>query len=113
MQGSPYPTPPSWVEADSFRETTLRNFDNPQDRDALRHVGRMLYEMALETTRELADESSSTRSEMRAVAADLRYLEGYLFMIGRSSEECSLSVTDDALARFAGKLAGQVGAPPS
>jgi hypothetical protein len=23
MQGSPYPTPPSWVEADSIRETTL------------------------------------------------------------------------------------------
>ena len=27
MQGSPYPTPPSWVEADSIRETTLYLFE--------------------------------------------------------------------------------------
>jgi len=36
MQGSPCPTPPSWVEADSIRETTLVLLDHRQDRTALR-----------------------------------------------------------------------------
>jgi hypothetical protein len=31
-------------------------------------------------------------------------------MVGRTAEESSLSVTDEALARFAGKLAARVGA---
>ena len=38
MQGSPYPTPPSWVEADSIRETTLYLFDRRRDRTVLRRV---------------------------------------------------------------------------
>jgi|SRR5579863_695831 len=105
---------PSWDESDSFRETTLRQFGDPQDREALRRVGRMLYDMALETTlgttQAQLDESSLTRAELRAVLADLRYLEGYLSLLGRSSKECSLLPADDALARFAGRLAGKVGA---
>jgi hypothetical protein len=106
----PPPPPPPWIEADSFRETTLQNFDDPQARDALRQVGRLLYDLAVETTRQVTGEASVTRAELRAIAADLRYTGGYLAMVGRSAEECSLSVTDEALARFAGKLAGQVGA---
>jgi hypothetical protein len=108
MQGFPHSIP-AWNESDSFRETTLHLFSDPKDREALRHVGGILYDLALEADRGLAGESS-IREEMRAVAADLRYVEGYLVMIGRLSEESSLSPTDDALARFAGKLAGQVGA---
>src|SRR6202790_3586124 len=85
MQGSPYPTPPSWVEADSIRETLLYLFDDPADREAICHVGRMLHDLALETTREPEEESqardtgdeSQTRAELRAAAADLRYTSGY------------------------------------
>jgi len=110
MPSCPYPTPPSWVEADSIRETMLQNIDNPEDREALRQVGRLLYTMATETTREAPDESA-TSAELRAAAADLRYTGGYLFnVIRRSADWCSLDADEEKLARFAGKLSRQVGA---
>ncbi|HEV3458577.1 MAG TPA: hypothetical protein VHG32_18620 [Thermoanaerobaculia bacterium] len=110
MPGSNQSTLPPWNEADSFRETTLQNFDKPQDREALRQVGRLLYDLAVETLRELVGESSVTRAELRAIAADLRYTGGYCAMVGRSAQECSLNATYEALARFAGRLAGRLGA---
>jgi len=110
MQGSPYPTPPSWVEADSIRETTLYLLDHRKDRTALRRVGRLLHDLALEATRDPGEESQ-TRVELRAAAADLRYTSGYLFnVIRRSAEWCSLDADDEKLARFAGKLSRQVAA---
>jgi hypothetical protein len=73
-------------------------------------VGRVLYTLAVETTRDPGDESAA-RAELRAVAADLRYTGGYLFnVIRRSAEWCSLDADDEKLARFAGKLSRQVGA---
>ncbi len=110
MPGSPYPTPASWVEADSIRETTLHLFDHRRDRTALRRVGRLLHDLALEATRDPGDESQA-RAELRAAAADLRYTSGYLFnVIRRSADWCTLDADDDRLARFAGKLSRQVGA---
>lgn len=108
MPSSADSTPPPWNEADSFRETTLHLFDDPADRDALRRAGRVLYDLAVETPRELGGESSVTRAELRAIAADLCYTGGYCAMVRRSAEECSLAESDDALARFAGKLAERV-----
>jgi hypothetical protein len=72
MQGSPYPTPPSWNEAASFRETTLIWIDDPEDRDALRRVGRLLYDLAVEVSQAMAGEPSMTRAELRAAGADRR-----------------------------------------
>jgi hypothetical protein len=110
MPGSPQSTPLPWVEADSIRETTLYLFGSRKDRAALRRVGRLLKDLALEATRDPGEESE-TRAELRAAAADLRYTGGYLFnVIGRSAEWCSLDESDERLARFAGKLSRQVGA---
>jgi|ERR1700674_2740882 len=107
-------TPPPWTEGESFRETTLHLIDDPADREAFRHAGRVLYDLAVEATREVGTtpaEPSITRAELRAVAADLRYTGGYLLdVIRRSAELCSLDAEDEKLARFAGKLAGRVGA---
>src|ERR1700674_1099774 len=101
-------TPPPWNESDSFRETTLQNFDSPEDREALRQGGRLLHTLAVETTRDPGNDTS-TRTELRAVATDLRYTGGYLFhVIRRSAEWCSLDASDERLARFAGKLSRQV-----
>jgi hypothetical protein len=61
-------------------------------------------------SRQAGGESSVTRAELRAVAADLRYTSGYLGSVRRSAVECSLDAADEALARFAGKLAGRVAA---
>jgi hypothetical protein len=111
MPGSQQFTAPPWNESDSFRETTLQHFDDPTDREAVRHMGRVLYDLAIETTRHLGGgESSMARAELRAIAADLRYTSGYCAMVRRSAEECSLDAAEEALARFAGKLANRVGA---
>ncbi|HEV3075675.1 MAG TPA: hypothetical protein VHB47_14735 [Thermoanaerobaculia bacterium] len=66
--------------------------------------------MAVETTRDPGDESS-TRADLRAAAADLRYTGGYLFnVIRRSAEWCSLDESHERLAYFAGKISRQVAA---
>jgi len=111
MSSSPQSTAPptTWNESSGFRETSLRNFDNPEDRAALRHIGAMLYDLALETTRAVPGEESPTRAEMRAVAADLRYVEGFLLMMRQSADESELGVMDDALARFGAEVAAGVG----
>ena len=102
-------TPPPWEESDSFRETTLQLLDDPEDREAVRRAGRVLYDLAVVVTRELGttlEEPSITHAELRAVAADLRYTGGYLLhVIRRSAEECSLDAAEEALALFAGRLA--------
>ncbi|HVR06689.1 MAG TPA: hypothetical protein VMW75_01460 [Thermoanaerobaculia bacterium] len=100
---------PPWNESDSFRETTLQLFDDPTDREAVRHMGRVLYDLAVETSRDLGGEGSVTRAELRAVAADLRHTGGYLLhVIRRSAKECSLDESDERLARFAGKVGRKV-----
>ena len=106
-------TPPPWTEGESFRETTLHLIDDPADREAFRHAGRVLYDLAVEGTREVGTtpaDPSITRAELRAVAADLRYTGGYCAAIRRSAEECSLDADDEELAHFAGKIGRQVGA---
>jgi hypothetical protein len=108
MPGYTDVTSPPWNESDSFRETTLQLLNDPADREAVRQVGRVLYDLALEASSNQGGESA-TRTELRAIAADLRYTGGYCAMVGREARECSLDAADEALARFAGKLAGRVG----
>jgi hypothetical protein len=90
--------PPPWNESAAFRETTLRLFPNPADRSALQRVGEMLHDMALETSGYGPDPESSTRTEMRAVAADLRHLEGYLAMVRRSADARQTTRSPGSLA---------------
>jgi len=112
MPSSAKSTPLPWNEADTIRETTLLVIDDPEDREALRRVGRLLYNLAVEATDLPGDESgeSVTGAELRAAGAELRFAEGFLAMVGRSREASSLASEDEALARFAGRLARKVGA---
>jgi hypothetical protein len=71
MPSLPQSTSPPWIEADSIRETTLMLLDHRKDRAALRRVGRLHKDLALEATRDPGVESA-TRAELRAAAADLR-----------------------------------------
>src|SRR5579863_1255009 len=113
MQGSSESIAPPWNESDSFRETTLQLFDEP-DRQAVRRLGQVLYDLAVFASHvegEEGDEESSTRTELRAVAADLRYTGGYLLhQIARSADVCSLDEPDERLGRFAGKVGRKVAA---
>jgi hypothetical protein len=113
MPGSRHFIPPylsSWNESDAIRETALLFIDDPDDREAVRHAGRVLYDLAVEATREVGGDASVTRAELRAAMADLRYLHGYLDAVSREGEESSLSADDAALCRFAGRLGIQLGA---
>jgi hypothetical protein len=105
----PEGAPASWIEADSIRETTLRYIDDPVEREAIRAFGRLFFEMAVELSREPGDEST-TRSELRAIAADLRHTTGCCIMVGHSAESCSLDPADEKLARFARRIARRLGA---
>jgi hypothetical protein len=107
MPRSPHSIPPPWSELDSFRETTLQNFAKP-DRKALRRLGRLLYRASLETRAPSGE--SLLGDELRAVAADLRYLTGYCAMLGKYAEWHSLDDADEALAHFAADLAPRLGA---
>ncbi|HLX07230.1 MAG TPA: hypothetical protein VKY89_05155 [Thermoanaerobaculia bacterium] len=113
MPDRPESTSPPWNESDSFRETTLKLFDEP-DRQVVRRLGQVLYDLAVfadHVEGEGGDEESSTRTELRAVAADLRYTGGYLLhQIARSADVCSLDESDERLARFAGKVGRKVAA---
>lgn len=102
----PYP----WTGREVFRETGLLCVDNRDDREALRRVGRLMYEMALELTHETDAEWFAPRSELRSAAADLRFLQGYLATVLRESEESVFDAEDQALADFAGTMAGKVAA---
>jgi hypothetical protein len=74
MQSLPQSTPPPWDESESFRETTLYLLDDPADREAVRHAGRVLHDLALEATRDPGVESA-TREELRAAAVSARRLK--------------------------------------
>src|SRR5262249_19530309 len=104
------PTPPDWNEADSYRETGLLCIDDPEDREAIRRVGRLIFDMSLELTHEVGGDQSMTRAELRAVMVDLRHSAGYLAMVHPESEESDLDAEDHGLSLFAGKLAGRVAA---
>jgi hypothetical protein len=103
-------TAPPLDEGDTFRETTLQLIDDPEDREAMRRFGRLIYHLAVEVSQDLGTngESSVTRADLRAAAADFRSLGGYLRLVERSAVESSLEPPDARLARFAGRLAGRV-----
>jgi hypothetical protein len=48
---------------------------------------------------------STTRTEMRAAAADLRHVQGFLVSIGQERHVSSLSPEDKKLAKYASDLA--------
>jgi hypothetical protein len=101
------PPPLPWNGADSFRETTLICIDDPGHREALRQVGRMIHEMAIEKTCYPGQESSS-QTQMRAALAELRFIEGFFLWMRQAAEESCLEAQEARLARFAGKMAVQV-----
>lgn len=101
--------PSTWEDREGFRETLLLHFRRPGDADALRHVGALLYDAALDCAGSWPDwPETPTRMELRAAAADLRHLEGFLTAVGQEHAAASLPWQDARLSRFAGRQAGEV-----
>lgn len=66
----------------------------------------MLHESSLEMARYAPPGGeSTTREELRAAAADLRHLQGFLAAVARSREESELSPVDEELAALAARQA--------
>jgi hypothetical protein len=81
---SPPPPHLSWEEDAAFRHIFLRHFEEP-DRAALGRVGDMLYGFVLESSVEYGPDLQgmpAVADELRATAADLRVLWGFLRMVG-------------------------------
>jgi hypothetical protein len=102
--------PDSWEDFPVFRETFLMYVTPPGYSSALRSAGEMLYSLLLETPSEWPGwTESTTRTELRAAAADLRHLEGFLASIGTEHQVASLSIEDAWLSKMAAKLAPRLG----
>jgi hypothetical protein len=87
----PFPPPPpdpleAWQDLHPFRETFLRHFTAEGDRDALVHVGRLVFTMAVEYSHYWPETGEEDLvGELRSVAADLRFLHGFLFFMVKES----------------------------
>ena len=97
-------TPAGWEESAGFRETFLYRFDVPKELQTLRGLARMLHEAGLEMAHFAPpSEESATREELRAAAADLRHLQGFLASVARGLEESELAPSDAELAELAAR----------
>ena len=104
----PIVDPESFYDFEGFRETTLSLFTRPEDNAALRGVGRLLNTLANEAAAGWPSEpEGSLRHQCRAAVADLRFLQGFLGMLGRPLE-CARAGHEGHLARVALRLSGQV-----
>jgi hypothetical protein len=106
----PAADPDSWEKLPAFRQTFLMYVTPPGFAAALQGLGEMLYSLILDTPTEWPGwTESATRTELRAAAADLRHLQGFLGAVGREKEVSSLSPEDAYLSLIAGKLSRQLG----
>ena len=102
--------PAAWEAYPAFRETFLMYVTPPGHAAAIRGFGELLYGLLLETPPEWPEwTESSTKTEMRAAAADLRHLQGFLGSVGRERSVSSLDPEDAYLSGFAAKLSRQLG----
>jgi hypothetical protein len=107
---SPPTSPDDWEKLPAFRQTFLMYVTPPGYAAALQGVGEMLYSLMLETPAEWPGwTESATKTELRAAAADLRHLQGFLGSVGREREVSSLDAEDAYLSMMAGKLSRQLG----
>ena len=117
--------PEDWESIAVFRETFLSVQLDPQDAANLRGFGRWLRAAALSCDAPCFGPGESlTRVELRAAAADLRQMQGFLADLGQHHLQLDLDQADTGLSLLAAELAEQlsqaasrieadIGPPPS
>ncbi len=95
----------------AFRETFLWCLTEPEHVELLRQLGRVLYDVAMESPYwdwGLGHALSIPRGDATAAAADLEDLAGYLQRIAEQPAELGVAREDLGLCRAAGGWAGRV-----
>jgi hypothetical protein len=105
--GPPVVDPEAFHDFEGYRETTLSLITDPERNAAMRATGRLIYAMAFELSGDPPEPEGSLRHQLRAAVADLRFLQGFLGMLGRPME-CTREGHEGHLARVALRLSGQV-----
>ena len=69
----PHLDPAAWEEHEGFRETFLLHYTEPEANTTLRHLGSLLFNLALESSGGWPHHPGGvTRSELQAALADLK-----------------------------------------
>jgi len=101
--------PELYERHEGLRETTLAYFTDPQDNAALRHIGQLLYSMALESIRYWpAEPQGAFVQQARAVVADLRHLQGTLAQMDQERVASALTEREDRISVACGRLVRRV-----
>lgn len=101
--------PLHWEDHPAFRFTFLMHFSQKEDRAALEHLGRMLYDAALEMSKDWPKWlESTTRAEMRAVARDLQHAASFLKSVADERNTVSLDYDGERWALMAESWAVRV-----
>ncbi len=108
---TPGPNPPAvsparFEDFPAFRETFLAVFTDPTYNAALREVGNMVFEMALEYRGYWPDQMEGhIRSELRAAVADLRFVQGHLASLGNPEMTSPNTPQEERHASVSARLA--------
>lgn len=95
----PHLDPTRWEKHEGFRETLLLHYTEPRANETLRNLGTLLFDLSLEREDQGPSRpEGSTRSELQAALADLRFLEVFLTSVGRGPTSRSPSSPPAGLA---------------
>jgi len=100
--------PGQWEKHDGFRATTLLYVTDPEDNATVRRFAALFSRFIADYPAWPPDPEGVTRSMLRAVRADLRYLEGFLAEAGTQCVRVTVEPDEQALCVFAGRLAGEI-----
>ena len=97
-QEDPPPPLDDWERHPCFRNTFLYHFTQPGDREALEHIGRLLYDMTLDASKSWPGWiETPTRSELRALVYDVQFAALFLESVVKERQTVSLDPEDERL----------------
>ncbi len=102
--------PARFEDFPAFRESFLAVFTTPEHNAALREVGNIVFEMALEFRGYWPDQpEGAIRSELRAAVADLRFVQGHLASLGNPEMTSPNTPQEESHTSVSARLAVAVG----
>jgi len=95
--------PARWDDFEAFRETFLANFTVRKHNTALRAMGDLLRSLIFEADVLSRPSGSGLHHQLRAVVGDLRYLQGFLGLLGDPNEYFPDDPEERPLCRLVGR----------